>query len=92
MKLFIKFSNGDFLDHPVLLENLQAAFPNFDPEHPPEPWVPFERIVQPNPTDTVSYVFDRYIMGSDGVVRDSWREVPIEPLVEPTVDTQKNTP
>jgi hypothetical protein len=91
MKLFIKIVNGEIIDHPVLLENLQSAFPDFNPDSPPDPWVPFERIVQPFNTDTISFEFDQYVLGEDGVVRDTWKEIPIEPVIESS-DTEKNTP
>lgn len=44
MLLFIQVENGAPKEHPITLENLAQAVPNFDPATPPSWLAPFERV------------------------------------------------
>ena len=46
-KLFIKIENNQPVKHPVLESNLKSIMPDFNPENPPQGWVPFIRIAPP---------------------------------------------
>lgn len=70
MKLFIKYLNGEILDHPVIEDNMKQLFANFDPENPSEPYVKFERIAPIYPISPYTTLISKYEMGDDGIVRD----------------------
>lgn len=70
MKLYIKISNGDPVEHPILKENMETAYPNVDLNNLPEGWAEFERVsaLAPGPYQRVewSYGWD------NGIVKDIW--------------------
>jgi len=72
MLLFIQVENGTPKEHPITLENLAHAVPNFDPSRPPSWLAPFERVEAPTAPSYMIVEHAGYTMCEDGVVRDSW--------------------
>ena len=70
MELYIKIKDGQPIDHPMLKENVQSAFPNVDLENLPEGWARFERVSCPahGPYEVAicEYGWD------NGIVKDIW--------------------
>lgn len=71
MNLYIRLENGQPVDHPILLENLLAAYPEIDPNNIPSVFVKFERVLSPelgiyevNEGATYQWM--------DGIVKDVW--------------------
>lgn len=77
--LVIQMRDGVPYEHPIMLENMYAVFPEFDENNLPEGFAYFERI----PFDgSIEVPFDkapmsRYVVGDDGVVRDVWELRPL---------------
>lgn len=81
MKLIIKVVDGQWVDHPVVLENFRTAFPDIpfvdeDNDGVPDGWVWFERVSMPyfNWDETVEHVGYEWV---DGVVKDKWVITPM---------------
>lgn len=69
MKLFIRISDGQPIDHPIIESNLVKAFPEIDTDNLPEEFAYFERseIRQANPYEV--FVGSSYEM-VDGIVKE----------------------
>lgn len=72
MLLFIQVENGAPKEHPITLENLVYAVPNFNPENLPSWLAPFERTEAPDAPPYMVVEHIGYVMHEDGVVRDNW--------------------
>lgn len=77
MNLYIKYVNGQIIDHPILESNLYYTVVNFNPEALPGDLKKFERIPVPNPSGPYVRVKSAYELGDDGIVRDVHSEVEI---------------
>jgi len=75
MNLYIKYINGQIVDHPMLEDNLKQADPDFNPINLPDTLKVFERINGPLP-GPYAYIQSSYQLFEDGVVRDVYTEVP----------------
>ena len=75
MKLYIQYIDGKIVGHPILLENLQQANPQFDPANLPNTLKDFERIPAPIRGPYV-HIRSEYLLEQDNVVRDHHIEVP----------------
>ena len=75
MKLYIQYIDGKIVGHPILLENLQQADPQFDPANLPIILKEFERIPAPIRGPYVR-IQSEYLLHADGIVRDHHIEVP----------------
>jgi len=75
MNLYIKYINGEIVDHPMLEENLRQVDPDFDPSNLPETLKVFERVTAPGHGPYV-YLQASYQLDQDGIVRDAYTEVP----------------
>ena len=89
MNLYIRLENGQPVDHPILLENLLAAYPEIDPNNIPGVFVKFERIPAPelgiyevNEGSTNQWV--------DGIVKDVWHIRPMTPEEKTTAQNLIN--
>jgi hypothetical protein len=69
MKLYIKYINGQIVDHPILEDNLRQANPQFDPANLPNTLKVFERVSAPlaGPYERIESI---YQLHHDDVVRD----------------------
>ena len=76
MKLYIKYINGQIVDHPLLEENLIQLDPEFDPKNLPATLKLFERINAPLTGGPYAYMKVSYELGQDDIVRDVYTEVP----------------
>ena len=69
MKLYIKYINGQIVDHPILEDNLRQVNPQFDPANLPNTLKVFERVSAPlaGPYERIESI---YQLHHDDVVRD----------------------
>ena len=74
MKLYIKYIDGQIVDHPMLEDNLKQVDPTFDPANLPENLKVFERVNAPLP-GPYAYIERSYELGEDDIVRDAYTEV-----------------
>lgn len=69
--LIIKIQNGQPIDHPIILENFQQAFPNIDVNNLPSNFAVFERVQPPQLGVYEKNQYCRYEL-VDGVYKDVW--------------------
>lgn len=69
--LIIKIQNGQPIDHPILLENFQQAFPNIDINNLPSDFAVFQRVQPPQLGVYEKNQYCRYEL-VDGVYKDVW--------------------
>jgi hypothetical protein len=75
MKLYIKYIDGQIVDHPMLEDNLKQVDPTFDPANLPDTLKVFERVNAPLP-GPYAYIGVSYELGQDDIVRDVYAEIP----------------
>lgn len=69
--LIIRIQNGQPVDHPILLENFQQAFPDIDVNNLPSDFAIFERVSAPALGVYEKNQYCRYEL-VDGVYKDVW--------------------
>lgn len=78
MDLYIQIRNGQPHEHPILGDNLRAAFPHLDPKNLPSGFAAFIRV----PCSVVPGTFEipvaRYAFSGE-IVRDVWSLRPMTP-------------
>ena len=71
MDLFIRMSDGQPVEHPIIADNFREAFPGIDPDNLPPEFARFTRIARPTPGPFQDVSGPTYEV-IDGVVRDVW--------------------
>jgi hypothetical protein len=76
MNLYIRLENGQPTGHPIILENLLAAYPEIDPDNIPSIFAPFERVECPQVSH---YEINEGAIYEwvDGIVKDVWHIRPM---------------
>jgi len=71
MNLYIRLENGQPSGHPILLENLLAAYPEIDPDNIPGIFVRFQRVDCP---EILPYQINEGVTYEwvDSIVKDVW--------------------
>lgn len=71
MNLYIRLENGQPVEHPIILKNLLAAYPEIDPNNIPGIFVKFQRVDCP---EILPYKINEGVTYEwvDGIVTDVW--------------------
>lgn len=85
MKLYIKIENGIPVDHPIIYENLIAAYPNLDVNNL-QGFAEFER-TENTTTPTEFQISEASYALQEGIVKESWS---VRDMTETEIETVVN--